>query len=229
MRLHEKGWLSLSSGINDLESLRQVINVGRPGQGSVWQTVATEFQQAAKRRSPIRGVPERVTIPGEHYATGAARVSRRMRSLPSLRIAVFLSLSPRRTGSAMPAKKSGGYKDLIVWREAHQLTLEIFRLTDAFPSEQQFVLTTQMRRAALSVSSNIAEGSARKTSADFVHFLHMARGSLAELENQLLVVRHLGFADDIAAELESIARTGRMLTALIQSLTRRHLAQSTKR
>ncbi len=125
----------------------------------------------------------------------------------------------------MQAKYSGGYRNLQVWQHAHQLTLRIFDVTRYFPSDQQYVLTAQMRRAALSVSSNIAEGSARRTNADFVHFLHMARGSLAELENQLLVARHLGFAGDVAADLESIARIGRMLTALIQSLTRRRPAQ----
>jgi four helix bundle protein len=79
------------------------------------------------------------------------------------------------------------YTDLEVWQESRKLTNSIYELTIVFPKEEQFGLTNQMRRAAVSVLSNIAEGCGRQTAKDTIHFLHIARGSLYELESQCFV------------------------------------------
>lgn len=88
------------------------------------------------------------------------------------------------------------FKELLVWQHAHLLTLEVYRVTQQFPQEERFGLSNQLRRAVVSVESNIAEGSARNTSRDFLQFLFVARGSLAEVEVQLLIARDLGYISD---------------------------------
>ncbi len=88
------------------------------------------------------------------------------------------------------------FKELLVWQQAHLLTLEVYRVTQRFPQEERFALSSQLRRAVVSVESNIAEGSARNTSRDFLQFLFVARGSLAEVEVQLLIARDLGYISD---------------------------------
>lgn len=88
------------------------------------------------------------------------------------------------------------FKELLVWQHAHLLTLEVYRITQRFPQEERFGLSNQLRRAVVSVESNIAEGSARNTSRDFLQFLFVARGSLAEVEVQLLIAKDLGYITD---------------------------------
>lgn len=83
------------------------------------------------------------------------------------------------------------YRDLVVWQKAIQLAIEIYQLTDRFPREEQFGLVSQMRRAAVSIASNIAEGRSRGTRKDFAHFLTMAYASGAELETQIYIARQL--------------------------------------
>ncbi|UMY67223.1 four helix bundle protein [Flavobacterium sp. HJ-32-4] len=85
------------------------------------------------------------------------------------------------------------YTELEVWTEARKLTTVIYRLTTVFPSEERFGLVSQMRRSTISILSNIAEGCGRRTNKDTLHFLHMARGSLYELEAQCFVALDLGF------------------------------------
>ncbi len=94
-------------------------------------------------------------------------------------------------------------------------------MTRNFPKEELFGLVSQMRRAAVSVPSNIAEGAARNSPKDFVRFLYIALGSLAELETQLLLSRDLGFTDDEESG-EGINRVRRMLIGLIKSLKKRY-------
>ena len=112
------------------------------------------------------------------------------------------------------------HRDLDVWKEALALTKGIYSLTRDFPKEEIYGLTSQMRRAAVSVPSNIAEGAARGSRKDFIRFLYMAQGSLAELETQILLSRDLEFTDNDELE-KDIDRVGRMLTALIKALKRR--------
>lgn len=79
------------------------------------------------------------------------------------------------------------HKNLTVWQNAIELVTQIYRATSSFPDDEKFGLTSQMRRAAVSVDSNIAEGAARNTDKDFLRFLYIARGSLAELETQIQI------------------------------------------
>lgn len=85
------------------------------------------------------------------------------------------------------------YRDLKVWNTAVQLTLEIYRITDSFPQSERFGLTSQLRRAAVSVASNIAEGHARSTRGEYRNFLSIARGSAIEVEVQLFLAEQIGY------------------------------------
>jgi four helix bundle protein len=85
------------------------------------------------------------------------------------------------------------FSDLKVWQKSHQLVLEVYRLSDAFPSSERFGLTSQLRRAAVSVPSNIAEGAKRIHRAEYARFLNMAESSLAEAEYLLMLARDLGY------------------------------------
>lgn len=88
------------------------------------------------------------------------------------------------------------YKELIVWQKAMLLTTEVYTLTKIFPKEEMYGLTSQMRRSVVSISSNIAEGSRRKTKKDRNYFLTIAYGSVTELENQILISKDLTFATE---------------------------------
>ena len=87
------------------------------------------------------------------------------------------------------------YKNLIVWQKAHELALLIYRLTEKFPRHEQFVLTAQLRRAALSVPTNIVEGYNRKSKKEFAHFIDIALGSIAEVEYLLEFSVEIGYID----------------------------------
>lgn len=108
------------------------------------------------------------------------------------------------------------FTDLLVWQRSHALTLEIYRLTTAFPNGERFGLISQMRRAALSVPTNIAEGSKRVGKSDFARFLNIAEGSLVETESLLMVSRDLGFVsrDQCTKHLNEIAQIASMLHGL---------------
>ena len=115
---------------------------------------------------------------------------------------------------------SQSFKYLLVWQHAIELTTEIYKLTASFPSAERFGLTNQMRRAAVSIASNIAEGYGRATKGEYIQFLGHARGSCSELETQLVIARNLEFGT--AHNLESSDAlchdVGRLLSALMNSL-----------
>lgn len=96
--------------------------------------------------------------------------------------------------------KISSFTDLLAWQKAHALAVNIYTATDDFPQKEQFGLTNQMRRAAVSVSSNIAEGFSRSTKADKQHFYIMAQGSLTELQSQLLIARDVKYLDVISCK-----------------------------
>ena len=112
------------------------------------------------------------------------------------------------------------FKDLVVWQRAIQLSSEIYRLTASFPAFEQFGLVSQMRRASVSVASNIAEGWGRSTKGEYRLFLGHARGSNCELQTQLIIANSLGFGDKVQHEQiqKSSADVSRMLIALISRL-----------
>ena len=87
------------------------------------------------------------------------------------------------------------YRDLLVWQRSIQMTIAIYRLTVSFPKEEQYGLTSQLRRAAVSVASNIAEGYGRGTRGEYKQFLGMARGSNYEVQTQLVITRELGYGN----------------------------------
>jgi len=92
--------------------------------------------------------------------------------------------------------KINKFTDLNAWRESHRLTLAIYRITEIFPDKERFGLTIQIRRAAISITSNIAEGFSRETYKDKAYFYSIARGSLTELQNQLLLSRDVGYISE---------------------------------
>ena len=118
---------------------------------------------------------------------------------------------------------SHSYKDLIVWQKSKTLASEIYRITEPFPRTEQYGLTSQIRRAAVSVASNIAEGQGRLTKGEFLQFLGHARGSLLEVETQLAIavdLNYLGQADFSRLELR-ISEVAKLLNGLIESLRTR--------
>jgi four helix bundle protein len=115
------------------------------------------------------------------------------------------------------------YRDLQVWRQAMDWTMGVYEASAHWPPAERFGLTSQVRRAAVSIPSNVAEGAARRTTGEFLQFVGMARGSLAEAETQLLLAERLGYIprSDASALLLAATDISRMLVALSASLTRR--------
>ena len=113
-----------------------------------------------------------------------------------------------------------GYKDLIVWNKSVDLVEIIYLLTEKFPKKEIFGITQQIRRASVSVPSNIAEGWARNTPKSFIHFINIARGSLAELETQLIMSKRLKFisTEDESKVFELIDVISKMLNSLNSKL-----------
>jgi four helix bundle protein len=114
------------------------------------------------------------------------------------------------------------HKRLDVWKKAIDLTVDIYKLTETFPRIEVYGLTGQMRRAAVSVASNIAEGAGRQTKKEFINYLHMAQGSLSELDTQLVITSRLEYISaethrEIEIRIETISK---MITGLIKSLKR---------
>jgi four helix bundle protein len=116
------------------------------------------------------------------------------------------------------------HKKLNAWSDAVDLAQQIYRVTERFPSNEQFGLTSQIRRAAVSIPSNIPEGAARQTKKEFLNFLHIAKGSLSELDTQLEIARRLEYLDQTRWETldERLERIDRMLSGLVRSLRRRN-------
>lgn len=112
------------------------------------------------------------------------------------------------------------YKELDVWKLSVQLSIDIYKLIRTFPKSEQFGLSDQIKRAAVSIPSNIAEGAGRASKKDFAHFLSIANGSACELETQLLIAFNVGFLsqNDLTKNIDLIIRIRKMLTKLRQSL-----------
>ncbi len=113
------------------------------------------------------------------------------------------------------------YKELLVWQKSYRLCLDIYKITKTFPKEEVYGLTSQMRRAAVSIVSNIAEGYGRKTTGEYIQALYTAYASNCEVETQILLSGDLGYieAENPKILLKDIGDVERMLKALIKSLS----------
>jgi|SRR5882672_884300 len=120
------------------------------------------------------------------------------------------------------------FKDLKVWTKAHQLTLAVYRQTRAFPKEEMYGLTSQLRRASSSIGANIAEGCGRRSDAEMKRFLQIARGSANEVEYHLLLAKDLQLlsADEFKELEQKVLELQRMMASLVQRLQGPVLARS---
>jgi four helix bundle protein len=118
---------------------------------------------------------------------------------------------------------SRNYRDLLAWKRAMDLVEQVYRLSALFPREEMYGLRVQLRRATVSVPSNIAEGQGRRTKKEFSRFLSIAHGSLREIETQVLIAERLCFvsSEDRAEILLTSAEVGRLITGLSNELLRR--------
>jgi len=112
--------------------------------------------------------------------------------------------------------KLRNHKDLEAWKESIALVDAVYRTTKTFPSEEIYGLVSQMRRAAVSTPSNIAEGAARASTKEFAQFLYMALGSLSELETQIIVSQRLGYVDQEDGLLRQVETVRKLLSGLIR-------------
>jgi len=126
----------------------------------------------------------------------------------------------RKSEGRVVISDDGNYKNLIVWQKSIILVKDIYKLTQSFPAEEKFGLVSQMRRAVVSIPSNIAEGQARRTTGDYVRFVSNAEGSLAELETQLIISIELKFCtkDEVQDCFSLMLEIRKMLNALRRKL-----------
>lgn len=112
------------------------------------------------------------------------------------------------------------YQNLVAWQRAMELVTDVYKVTSAFPKEEVYGLTSQLRRAAVSVPSNIAEGQGRKGNGEFKHFLRLSLGSLMEVETQIMISERLGYLNPDSAQtlLRDPGELGRIMNGLIKSL-----------
>lgn len=119
--------------------------------------------------------------------------------------------------------RASSYRDLMVWQKGITLVKLVYRLTQSFPGEEKFGLVSQMRRAAVSIPSNIAEGQGRHTTGEFVQFISHAEGSAAELDTQLVIAVELGYCSlsEAGPAVDLILELRKMLNALRRSLLKK--------
>jgi len=110
------------------------------------------------------------------------------------------------------------YKELIVWQKSIELVKEIYKLTNEFPRSEVYGLSSQMQRAAISIPSNIAEGYSRKNLKEYIQFLHIAYGSLAELETQLIIAKELYPKINYTPAISFLEEVGKILNTMIRKL-----------
>ena len=114
--------------------------------------------------------------------------------------------------------RAKSFEDLLVWKKAHLLTLDIYKITNSFPKSEQFGLTSQMRRAAYSVPSNIAEGFAKNGVKDKLRFYNIAQGSLQELKYFVLLSSDLNYRESFASLSDLVNEVGKMLNGYISKI-----------
>jgi len=112
------------------------------------------------------------------------------------------------------------FTDLVAWKEGHKLVLFIYKITDKFPQKELYALTSQIRRAAVSITSNIAEGFSRNSYKEKIQFFYVALGSLTELQNQLIIAKDIDYIDNVAFDKlsDSTITVSKLINGLIKSL-----------
>ena len=122
--------------------------------------------------------------------------------------------------------KIQSYRELEVWKKSMKVVTEVYRITRSFPREELYALTSQLRRAAISIPSNIAEGWGRNSTKEYMQFLRIARGSLLELETQLTISQNLAYLNTsvLQSMLQITAEVNKMINAMINKLgkTKKH-------
>ena len=114
------------------------------------------------------------------------------------------------------------HQNLDAWKMSVELVLAVYKKSDRFPKEERFGLTSQIRRAAVSIPANIAEGAGRRSTKEFAHFLSNSQGSASELETELIIAHRLGYLDETtcAQLISELERSGRLITGLSRHLSR---------
>ncbi len=120
------------------------------------------------------------------------------------------------------------YRDLIVWQKAMDLVMMVYRITKDFPKDERFGLITQVRRASVSIVSNIAEGHARESSGEYRHFLSYSRASLAEVETQLLIAQRLEYVkeEELTQTYDLLIEINKMINAIMKKLSTKYTSKS---
>jgi four helix bundle protein len=118
---------------------------------------------------------------------------------------------------------SGSYRDLVAWQKAMDLVYEVYKLTKKFPDDEKYGLISQLRRAAVSIPSNLAEGKGRRSDVDMCRFFNTSRGSLHEVETQLLIAAHLGYirSEENTRIMSQVSELARVLNGLIAAFAQR--------
>jgi len=116
------------------------------------------------------------------------------------------------------SKEIRNHKDLEVWKKSMDLVSNIYKITESFPNKELYGLTNQIRRAAVSVPSNIAEGAARSSKKEFIQFLYIALGSLSELETQIIIASRLEYLNNLDTLLEDLKVVQKLINGLIYYL-----------
>ena len=114
--------------------------------------------------------------------------------------------------------KVRSYKELLVWKSSMDFVVEIYKITANFPSSEKYGLTSQLRRSSVSIVSNIAEGSCRKNTKEFIYFLYISNGSLSEAETQMQIAQRLGYIENFDSVNSKIIYIRIMLYSLIRKL-----------
>jgi four helix bundle protein len=116
------------------------------------------------------------------------------------------------------SKEIRNHKDLEVWKKSMDLVSNIYKITESFPNKELYGLTNQIRRAAVSIPSNIAEGAARNSKKEFIQFLYIALGSLSELETQIIIANRLEYLNNLDTLLEDLKFSQKLINGLIYYL-----------
>ena len=125
------------------------------------------------------------------------------------------------TTNPQPLKPVKSFKDLTVWQKSMDVVVSVYKLAKMLPKDETYALSDQLRRAVVSIPSNIAEGSGRNSTKEYIQFLYIALGSACEVETQIIIAQRIGYLKDIEEDIKNINEIKKMLNGLISSLKRK--------